>query len=112
MHRSTYDIKSTPELRKGDIVLCHGMRVLVDGELRPTSRAGGFYTEGLVLNEAEVKAAKLVPISWLHNDSRGLYREEPRWTIQGNELARWAVAKRPIGISHNHPVCGMPGASA
>ena len=92
-------IKTTPELVKGDIVQCHGMRVLIDGEpVKSRSHPGDstYYYTGLVLNRDEVPNAA-VPVGWTADWKRNARHEplphngEHRWTIQGNELARWSV---------------------
>lgn len=94
---------TTPELREGDIVHEHGMRVLIDGEPQLSKSHPGdqtFYHRGLVLNPDEVKAAGFVPYGWLFQNSHYDYdkrcwvREtEPRWTVQGNQLAHWHVER-------------------
>jgi hypothetical protein len=84
MHR----IVTTPELREGDIVRHHGMRLLIDREIKPSRSHPGtstFWTDALVLNRDEVTSAA-VPFGWtLQPDGTH------RWNIQGNELARWYV---------------------
>jgi hypothetical protein len=82
--------KNSLELAPGDIVLAHGMRVLLRHEgtkqtyNRPT--ADGYRTvvswTGEVLNLDEVLAAGTVPPSFIR---------EGFWVIQGNELAQWYI---------------------
>ena len=90
---STTTIKTTPELREGDIVWDAGMRILIDGKPQLSRSHPGnstYWHRGLVLNIDEVEAARFVPLSWLYDGPEG-DEGEPRWTIQGNEKARWAV---------------------
>lgn len=93
---------TTPELRRGDIVCEHGMRVLIDGDPQLSKSHPGnstFYHRGLILNPDEVREAGFVPWGWLFDNSYDYENRcwvktgEPRWTIQGNELARWAVER-------------------
>jgi hypothetical protein len=85
---------TTPELKQGDIVNCHGMRCLIDRPLTPNRRS--HWTQALVLNRSEVPSA-VVPIGWTADWKRDARNEarphdgEHRWTIQGNELAYWSV---------------------
>jgi hypothetical protein len=87
---------TTPELRTGDIVNCHGLRCLIDGEIKvslthPDDRGTVHYTRALVLNRDEVSPS-IVPLGYTTADkSRGDADGEHRWTIQGNDLARWNV---------------------
>jgi hypothetical protein len=99
-----YVIKVTSELRVGDVVNCHGLRCLIDGEIsisqsHPVSPVGDGYTRytvALVLNRDEVPSS-VVPIGWTADWKRdGKYEAKPhdgehRWTIQGNDFARWTV---------------------
>lgn len=96
----------TSELREGDIVLEHGMRCLIDGPMRISTshpdRPGlgdgkTRYYQALVLNRDEVSSSA-VPYGWTrdwNNTFTGSTAEngEHRWTIQGNDLARWAVER-------------------
>ncbi len=81
---------STHELRDGDIVLVHGMRVRLDGRGRvsvshPVSEHSPvLWWPGVVLNLPEVLAAGFIPAGWV---KAGV------WTIQGNGLARWDVER-------------------
>jgi hypothetical protein len=89
--------KTTPELVAGDVVLVHGMRCLIDTEPLPSRCHPGsstFYVRALVLNPDEVRAARVVPMSWLYDERAD--DTEPRWTIQGNELARWSVIEGSV----------------
>ncbi|MER6086520.1 hypothetical protein [Streptomyces bluensis] len=98
----------TSELRSGDVVHTHGMLVLLRGEpkkydgLNSGERRTVYCWDGLVTNLDEVKAAKFVPIGWLYPDVWGKgekggwgkdWDAEPRWVIQGNNLARWHVER-------------------
>jgi len=72
--------KTTHELREGDIVRSHGMRLLIDQEIEvyDDTRA----TSALILNPEEVIEIGFVPRRWI---------ERGRWRIQGNEKARWRI---------------------
>lgn len=113
MTASTLTTKTTSELSVGDVVLCHGMRCLIDGEIlvsqshpdRPGVGGGKTrYTQALVLNRDD-ESTSVAPRSWTADWKRNCRGEslphdgEHRWTIQGNDLARWAVenALRPAG---------------
>lgn len=94
---------STPELRPGDVVHVHGMRCLIDRDILPSKRHAGnttFYTDTLVLNRDDVPT-RVVPMSFTSTadrPARGMPAEPAgthRWTIQGNELARWSVDRDP-----------------
>jgi len=98
-----YVTKVTSELREGDVVLCHGMRCLIDSEIlisrsHPDSVGVGDgktrYVQALVLNREDVPN-EVVPRSFTR-DWRGPNHlpgknGEHRWTIQGNDRARWYV---------------------
>lgn len=82
----TWRLKSS-ELRRGDIVHCHGMNVLIDGTPTQYSGAQGlpaYRYRGLVLNRADVSEED-VPRAYTAPDDR--------WTIQGNDIARWVVTR-------------------
>lgn len=101
---TTYTIKRTSELAAGDIVNCHGMRCLIDGEINisrshPDTIGVGDektrWTVALVLNRDEVPN-EVVPCSWTGEWKRNVREPLPhdgqhRWTIQGNDRARWHV---------------------
>lgn len=85
---TTYS-RTTPELRKGDVVLCHGMRVLLDSEPVHDDehhRPNVHRCDGLVLNRAEL-STDVVPIGYTHRGAG----QPHRWTVQGNDLATWEV---------------------
>lgn len=100
-----YRTVKTSELVEGDIVNCHGLRCLVDrpiliSQSHPDSPGVGDgktrYVQALVLNRDD-EATSAVPRGWTANWKRNS-RDEPlphdgehRWTIQGNDLAVWAV---------------------
>jgi len=93
---------TTPQLHPGDIVLEHGMRVLLDRPARVYHPDGqgcywpdgtitdheycllGYSWLGTVLNVDEVRAARVVPMSFLAYNV---------WNVQGNELAHWIVER-------------------
>jgi hypothetical protein len=106
----------TGQLRPGDVVLEHGMRVRIDS-VRPFHAHGSgcvsgyapgegpmgracalaWSCPGTVLNVAEVRAAKVVPASFLYDEQRmregpGHGREDS-WNVQGNNLAWWSVER-------------------
>jgi len=110
MSVETLRVKSS-ELRKDDVVLLHGMRILIDREIKSGPGAYGdvFHTAGLVTNLEELiedgtigdpsdDCYPLIPRSWLYpNVFRGGwtkdYSADPRWDIQGNDLASWTVER-------------------
>lgn len=90
---------STPELRAGDVVLTHGMRVRLPAEPRVYQNKGTVYAwDGTVENLDEVLEVGFVPRSFLCEerwvDGIGWVCElTGRWVIQGNELATWGVER-------------------
>ena len=98
MNTHTHTVKSS-ELRPGDVVLCHGMRVLIDGPIHTNPRGcSGLpvtYTNGRVLNRAEVSELR-IPHSFTAVTT-GYPSFEPtgehRWQVQGNDLATWTVER-------------------
>ncbi len=103
-------VKDTTPLAEGDIVLNHGMRILIDGQATVTQlgtgRAGEVYRwPGLVLNADEL-CDKDSPSydPYIAKHSRGIWWEDqvprPRkddWPIQGNYLATWVVEDKEEG---------------
>lgn len=92
--------KTSSELVQGDIVLTHGMRVRLDEGGPATSHIHDGVTawRGTVLNMDEVKAAGIVPMSFLRSlDTHyvpGVGHVADRtdeWRVQGNDLASWTV---------------------
>jgi hypothetical protein len=88
--------KNTTELVEGDVVLDHGMRILLDGPARVTDR---YEWPGLVLN-GDALCDKESPEydAYIACHLRGQWRHDvvplPRidnWSIVGNELATWTV---------------------
>jgi hypothetical protein len=81
------------DLNVGDVVLCHGMRLLVDAAPVQTSHADGdtYYTSALVTNVDELSDPWLVSIT--RCTMGGAAGVEPtgehRWALQGNSLARF-----------------------
>jgi hypothetical protein len=94
----------TSDLREGDVVICHGMRCLIDRPLElskghPSGYGGVRYTQALVLNRDDVPSS-IVPLSWTADWKRNASRidsipheNQHRWTIQGNDLAHWPVER-------------------
>lgn len=108
-----YRIVKTSGLRPGDVVVVEGsMRCLIDRELQvseahPVASDGSRcrYTSALVLNRDEVPG-DIIPKGWTADWDRTQPKDAPRphhgehrWTIQGNDLARWAVERKlfPVG---------------
>lgn len=92
----TEHVKSS-ELRIGDIVREHGMRVHID-TVKKVDDPGGYgpicCCSSTVLNLAEVHAARFIPPSflrtWRYEDGQGwVIDREDQWTVQGNDLASW-----------------------
>ena len=97
---------NTLDLRIGDVVMNHGMRIKLDRHPRiwfSERRRGGAEEvrtfPGLVLNPDEAITKHAIPRGWIY-DSRGTWDYEtstwlpeirPRWTVQGNRLATWYV---------------------
>ena len=113
---------TTPEIREGDIVLNHGMRILIDGpanvfhggclrhalplhgarDAQPEMVEGaecllGYAWPGTVLNVDEVREAHIIPMSFLYDNARYTYGpghgREDFWNTQGNARARWRVLR-------------------
>ena len=98
---------NTTELRGGDIVHTHGMRVLLDADplIRPKSDCRGstwdvYAWPGTVLNKDEVTAGSPphIPAAFLRTEkydpARGWVTDrDDYWSIQGNELAYWEVER-------------------
>lgn len=96
--------KDTTKLAEGDIVLNHGMRILIDGPATVYPCANcpeeQFYAwPGLVLNADEL-CDKDGPSydAYIAKHLRGIWWEDcvprPRkddWTVQGDSLATWVV---------------------
>lgn len=94
MRRRTEVVKSS-ELRTGDIVLCHGMRVLLDREIScnphtPNAATYGpvYYSLGRVLNREQVSHAS-VPYGFTRREGE----TDHRWQVQGNDNATWYVER-------------------
>jgi hypothetical protein len=101
-----YETITTHDIRQGDVILSHGMELLIDREVieskaHGVTEYGGacFYTSALVLNWEEVQAnGDDLLVSFIRSDMspdglaarNGRRNTEPRWTIQGNKLAQWA----------------------
>lgn len=90
---------STDQIKRDDIVHTHGMRVLMDTDpvtsrdhAGPLSGRTCYAWVGLVLNPDDVPE-DYIPRSWLYTDGIGQPRTEPRWNVQGNELAFWSVER-------------------
>lgn len=94
----------TSELREGDVVNCHGMRCLIDQEIKANEYSDRtvYFTSAKVLNLDELKengfVGGVISLGWLYPDVfRGGWEKDwdadPRWDIQGNEHAMWQVER-------------------
>lgn len=97
-------VKDTSQLAEGDIVLNHGMRILLDGPAKVIKRGEDpadtvYVWPGLVLNADEL-CDKESPSydAYIAKHIRGIWWEDcvprPRkddWPVQGNYLATWGV---------------------
>jgi hypothetical protein len=91
----------TSQLRPGDVVLEHGMRIRIDEvrEYRPDGSSGAdraWSCPGTVLNLADVLEQHVIPRSFLetygYDEGKGwIVEREDAWTVQGNTLATWTV---------------------
>lgn len=94
---NTITLKAS-QLRAGNIVRTHGMRVLLDHDVQSADRGGDygpvFWCRGLVLNIAELSESDSDTDQWLGRMTRE-YKTWPerhvptgehRWTIQSNDL--------------------------
>lgn len=83
---------------------CHGMRCLIDQPIqsRKSANCTGndpytpdtvYWTSALVLNRDEIPFGHVPESFTLQTDGWPNYHPtgEHRWTIQGNDRARWAV---------------------
>lgn len=106
---------NTSQLRKGDIVHCHGLDCLIDQDIKTYPGQGGkvvFNTSAKVINldeckkngtlywkDGEVFHDGVIPLSWLYPDVfRGGWAKDwdadPRWVIQGNDFAMWQITRK------------------
>ncbi|MGN7135785.1 hypothetical protein [Streptomyces pseudogriseolus] len=97
-------VLDTSELRAGDVVLNHGMRLVLTGDRMATPGPYGtvYGWRGKVTNLEDVKAGGIIPVSWLYPDKWGAgenggwgkdWSAEPTWWVQGNKLATWWVER-------------------
>jgi hypothetical protein len=90
---------NTHELRVGDIVHLYGMRVHLSREPHIEKRQRVVYAwDGDVLNPEEAIAYGMVPRGFLgenrwHEEHGWVWEQTNRWTVQGNDLAMWAVER-------------------
>ncbi|MEU6389946.1 hypothetical protein [Streptomyces sp. NPDC046939] len=97
---------NTFKLRAGDVLWNYGMRILLRGEAAVYTSTGGrlvhHWADALVTNIEDVKAEGFIPLGWLYPDKWGIgerggwgkdWGAEPKWPIQGNELAFWHVER-------------------
>lgn len=91
MPSPTFVTVTTHELREGDVVHAHGLRVLIDAPMRvskshpTTPDSPTLYLRALVI-ERDPESA--VPLAWTTEPDGS-----QRWTIQGNGLAQWYVER-------------------
>ena len=93
------------QVRVGDVVLEHGMRVRIDristypGAADSPDTKTVYACIGYVLNLAEVRAAGIVPRSFLYDTERNNlgpgHGREDEWNVQGNDL-RSLTLDRPV----------------
>lgn len=119
MIKTETQVLDTSQLRCGDVVLNHGMRIELDQPPaiyanNPSGRRT-FAFSGKVLNPDDVREDRLL-WSFLHTDewNEKLRRWETvytgRYTIQGNDLARWTVESRCAArAQHPDTVCLLHG---
>lgn len=90
---------NTHELRIGDIVHLFGMRVHLAREPHIEKRQRIVYAwVGDVLNPDETIAYGMVPQAFLgetrwHPGTGWVWEQTNQWTVQGNDLALWAVER-------------------
>jgi hypothetical protein len=93
------------DLQQGDVVLQHGMRCLVDREIRRRTHGDGVLvisTNALVLNRDDVPSRD-VPLSFTSTasyPSRGMAPEPAgthRWTVQGADWVSVYIEDREAG---------------
>jgi hypothetical protein len=96
---------NTTELRIGDVVHLFGMRIRLDDPPIIAQRGRTVYAwVGDVTNPDEVIAAGLVPRSflgdhyWIEGDG-WTWLQTNKWTVQGNDLARWAVERATVEVT-------------
>lgn len=98
--------RKTDQLQEGDVVLNHGMRILIDGPARTEPGTNGhdltrYRWPGLVLNADELcDPASLAYDTYIYKHLRGVWWEDrvPRtrkddWPVVGNCLAWWSVGE-------------------
>lgn len=101
---------NTSELRPGDVVLEHGMRIRIDEvrEYTPHGAIGerAWCCPGTVLNVTEVTSQHVIPAAFLetygYSEEAGGFVAERHdaWTVQGDTRARWTVEMpRPAAVT-------------
>jgi hypothetical protein len=96
-----HETVDTTQLRTGDIVLTHGMRVLLGEEMvrRQVHDRTIVSFDGTVLNLEEVLAEGLVTAGllrtkrWDDKIHRWVVDREDQWPIQGNQFVTWTVER-------------------
>ena len=91
-------IVKTSELREGDVVRAHGLRMLIDQPIRVSTcheyhehRGHVLCTRALVITPERIEDIEDSMLRMFVRQDGG------RWGIQGNDLATWCV-ERPIII--------------
>ena len=85
-------IVKSSQLEPGNVVREHGMRVRINSVRPYDSHTGmtAYSCPGTVLNPEEVRAAGIVPMSFLRCDVTG-HPDGACWHVQGNDLATWVI---------------------
>lgn len=77
------------DLRAGDVVLTHGMRVRIPEPHRSGTGVDAVTSaRGVVENPDAPTVILMVPAAWMHEPERD---GTPRWTVQGNDRRTWTV---------------------
>jgi hypothetical protein len=89
----------TSQIRKGDTVYTDGIQITIDRDLDkyPCRSVHGpvYTTRGVVANIESIKAEapwlyRLIIVNRLDSGADG---EDTRWTVQGNDNAKWWVVR-------------------
>lgn len=83
---------NTHDLKTGDIVWTHGMRVACGARGERYDASTGrtvVWFHGIILNRADVDAAGLISVGFRTDTRFPGYAPGTFWQIQGNELAYW-----------------------
>lgn len=104
---TTTVLRNSSELRQGDVVRYHGMRVRLDELNCPPYTGYGqalvYSWRGTVLNLHDVHAEGHVPKSFLRRWEGSRLVREDVWTVQGNESVQWSVEVPEISVPKPSP---------